>query len=100
MTEEVQPGEELWVSPRLRRPLHEVPSELHTGLCRLYNLQLLMHQNAIHAVVVIGALFVIISGGIDLSVGSVAALVTGAIPYSTGDIVNVDGGFHLRRFPP
>ena len=40
----------------------------------LYNLQLLMHQNAIRAVVVIGTLFVIISGGIDLSVGSVAAL--------------------------
>ncbi len=43
-------------------------------LLSFYNLQLLMHQNAIHAVVVIGALFVIISGGIDLSVGSVAAL--------------------------
>jgi len=49
----------------------------------LYNLQLLMHQNAIHAVVVIGALFVIISGGIDLSVGSVAALaaVSTALAY-------------------
>jgi NAD(P)-dependent dehydrogenase (short-subunit alcohol dehydrogenase family) len=31
---------------------------------------------------------------------AVAALVTGAIPFSTGDVVNVDGGFHLRRFPP
>jgi NAD(P)-dependent dehydrogenase (short-subunit alcohol dehydrogenase family) len=30
---------------------------------------------------------------------AVAALVTGAIPFSTGDVVNVDGGFHLRRFP-
>jgi 3-oxoacyl-[acyl-carrier protein] reductase len=30
---------------------------------------------------------------------AVAALVTGAIPYSTGDVVNVDGGFHLRGFP-
>jgi 3-oxoacyl-[acyl-carrier protein] reductase len=29
----------------------------------------------------------------------VASLVTGAIPYSTGDIINVDGGYHLRRFP-
>jgi ribose transport system permease protein len=49
----------------------------------LDNLQLLMHQNAIHAVVVIGALFVIISGGIDLSVGSVAALaaVSTALAY-------------------
>ena len=30
---------------------------------------------------------------------AVAALVTGALPFSTGDVVNVDGGFHLRRFP-
>ena len=30
---------------------------------------------------------------------AVAALVTGAIPFSTGDVVNVDGGFHLRKFP-
>jgi NAD(P)-dependent dehydrogenase (short-subunit alcohol dehydrogenase family) len=30
---------------------------------------------------------------------AVAALVMGAIPFSTGDVVNVDGGFHLRRFP-
>jgi 3-oxoacyl-[acyl-carrier protein] reductase len=30
---------------------------------------------------------------------AVAALVEGAIPYSTGEVVNVDGGFHLRSFP-
>ena len=30
---------------------------------------------------------------------AVAALVTGAIPFSTGDVLNLDGGFHLRRFP-
>jgi NAD(P)-dependent dehydrogenase (short-subunit alcohol dehydrogenase family) len=30
---------------------------------------------------------------------AVAALATGAIPFSTGAVVNVDGGFHLRRFP-
>ncbi len=28
---------------------------------------------------------------------AVAALVTGSFPYSTGDVFNVDGGFHLRR---
>jgi NAD(P)-dependent dehydrogenase (short-subunit alcohol dehydrogenase family) len=30
---------------------------------------------------------------------AVAALVSGAIPYSTGEVVHVDGGYHLRRFP-
>jgi len=30
---------------------------------------------------------------------AVAALVTGAIPFSTGDALNLDGGFHIRRFP-
>jgi NAD(P)-dependent dehydrogenase (short-subunit alcohol dehydrogenase family) len=30
---------------------------------------------------------------------AVAALVTGALPYSTGDVVHIDGGYHLRRFP-
>jgi NAD(P)-dependent dehydrogenase (short-subunit alcohol dehydrogenase family) len=30
---------------------------------------------------------------------AVAALVTGALPFSTGDVVNIDGGYHLRRFP-
>jgi len=29
-----------------------------------------------------------------------AALATGAIPYSTGDMLHVDGGFRLRKFPP
>ncbi|HEV3260130.1 MAG TPA: 3-ketoacyl-ACP reductase [Gemmataceae bacterium] len=30
---------------------------------------------------------------------AVAALVTGAVPFSTGDVLHVDGGFHLRKFP-
>jgi NAD(P)-dependent dehydrogenase (short-subunit alcohol dehydrogenase family) len=30
---------------------------------------------------------------------AVAALASGALPFSTGDVLNVDGGFHLRRFP-
>jgi NAD(P)-dependent dehydrogenase (short-subunit alcohol dehydrogenase family) len=28
---------------------------------------------------------------------AVVAIASGAFPYSTGDIINVDGGFHLRR---
>jgi NAD(P)-dependent dehydrogenase (short-subunit alcohol dehydrogenase family) len=30
---------------------------------------------------------------------AVAALVTGALPFCTGDVLNIDGGFHLRCFP-
>jgi NAD(P)-dependent dehydrogenase (short-subunit alcohol dehydrogenase family) len=30
---------------------------------------------------------------------AVAALATGGFPYSTGDAINVDGGFHIRKFP-
>jgi 3-oxoacyl-[acyl-carrier protein] reductase len=28
---------------------------------------------------------------------AVAALVADSFPFSTGDVLNVDGGFHLRR---
>jgi NAD(P)-dependent dehydrogenase (short-subunit alcohol dehydrogenase family) len=28
---------------------------------------------------------------------AVAAIVSGALPFSTGERINVDGGFHLRR---
>ena len=30
---------------------------------------------------------------------AVVALATGAIPYTTGEVLNIDGGFHLRGFP-
>jgi ribose transport system permease protein len=40
------------------------------------NIQVLMHQSAIPGVAALGMLLIIVSGGIDLSVGSVVALVT------------------------
>lgn len=30
---------------------------------------------------------------------AVAALASGAFPFSTGDVLNIDGGFHIRQFP-
>jgi 3-oxoacyl-[acyl-carrier protein] reductase len=30
---------------------------------------------------------------------AVASLATGALPFSTGDVINIDGGYHVRRFP-
>jgi 3-oxoacyl-[acyl-carrier protein] reductase len=30
---------------------------------------------------------------------AIASLVTGALPFSTGDVLNIDGGYHVRRFP-
>ena len=39
-------------------------------------------------------------GGSGLDVGkAVALLVSEGLSFSTGDVLNVDGGFHLRRFP-
>src|SRR5262245_49386196 len=49
--------------------------ELHNFLS-LRNLQVLVQEGTIPAVVALGMLLVIISGGIDLSVGSIIALVT------------------------
>jgi NAD(P)-dependent dehydrogenase (short-subunit alcohol dehydrogenase family) len=38
--------------------------------------------------------------GTSADVGrAVATLVTGALAFSTGDVINVDGGFHIRKFP-
>jgi ribose transport system permease protein len=42
----------------------------------LGNLQVLVHGNTVPAVAALGTLIIIVSGGIDLSVGSVVALVT------------------------
>ncbi|MFO0810740.1 MAG: ABC transporter permease [Gemmataceae bacterium] len=42
----------------------------------LRNLQVLVHEGTIPGVIALGMLMVIVSGGIDLSVGSIAALVT------------------------
>src|SRR5947209_17836108 len=42
----------------------------------LANIQVLMYSGTVPAVVALGALLIIVTGGIDLSVGSVAALVT------------------------
>jgi ribose transport system permease protein len=42
----------------------------------LANLQVLLHTSSVSAVVALGMLVIILSGGIDLSVGSVVALVT------------------------
>jgi len=42
----------------------------------LANIQVLLHKNSIPAVAALGMLLIIVSGGIDLSVGSVVALVT------------------------
>jgi ribose/xylose/arabinose/galactoside ABC-type transport system permease subunit len=49
--------------------------ELRTFLS-LDNLRVLLHKSAIPAICALGMLLIIISGGIDLSVGSVCALVT------------------------
>jgi ribose transport system permease protein len=55
--------------------INNFPGELDKFLS-LRNLQVVMHEITIPGVVALGALLVIVSGGIDLSVGSVIALVT------------------------
>jgi len=30
---------------------------------------------------------------------AVASLAVGALPFTTGDVLNIDGGYHVRRFP-
>jgi 3-oxoacyl-[acyl-carrier protein] reductase len=36
-------------------------------------------------------------GSVDDVARAVVALAEGVLPYSTGEVINVDGGFHLRR---
>src|ERR1700682_1451232 len=57
----------------------------------LDNLQLLLNRNAIQMVVVLGALFVIVSGGIDLSVGSVVALAAVATVLAYRAVLGLTG---------
>ena len=57
----------------------------------LDNLQLLLNRNAIQMVVVLGALFVIVSGGIDLSVGSVVALAAVATVLAYQQVFRLTG---------
>src|ERR1700739_1121838 len=42
----------------------------------LHNLQVLLHTSSVTGVIALGMLVIVLSGGIDLSVGSVVALVT------------------------
>src|ERR1051326_8952439 len=49
--------------------------DLHRFLA-FSNIQSMVHQSIIQGIVALGMLLIIISGGIDLSVGSVVALVT------------------------
>jgi ribose/xylose/arabinose/galactoside ABC-type transport system permease subunit len=65
------------------------------------NAQVLVHDNTIPAVVALGMLLIMISGGIDLSVGSIVALVTVVtmwvyrLLYAGPGAVPLLGGLHL-----
>src|SRR3954452_13192883 len=52
-----------------------IPRGQATGFSSASNVKVLLHKNSVAGVIALGALLVIVSGGIDLSVGSVAALV-------------------------
>jgi ribose/xylose/arabinose/galactoside ABC-type transport system permease subunit len=65
------------------------------------NVQVLVHDNTIYGVAALGMLLIMISGGIDLSVGSVVALVTVVtmwvyrLVYAGPDAVPILGDLHL-----
>ena len=46
-----------------------------------YNLENLIRRTSLYGIISLGAAFVIITGGIDLSIGSVIALVGGLVPW-------------------
>ncbi len=71
-----------------------VRGQLHSFLT-LYNLQLLLNGNSIQMVVVLGALFVIVSGGIDLSVGSIVALAAVATVLAYQSLLSATGSVGL-----
>src|ERR1700749_930882 len=59
---------------------------LYTGLSsdrflRVGNIENLVHRTALFGILSVGAAFVIITGGIDLSIGSLVCLVGVLLPY-------------------
>ncbi len=76
-----------------------------TGALKLFlsvgNAQVLVHDNTVYGVVALGMLLIMISGGIDLSVGSVVALVTVVtmwvyrLVFAGPGAVPLLGGLHL-----
>ena len=55
------------------------------------NIQLIFNQNAIRMVTVLGTLFVIVSGGIDLSIGSVVGLSAAAAVMTYRPVLAASG---------
>lgn len=53
------------------------------------NLRNIIHQNSFIGIIAIGMTFVIISGGIDLSVGSMAALIGGLSIYAMNKLIGL-----------
>ncbi|HZT81106.1 MAG TPA: ABC transporter permease, partial [Gemmataceae bacterium] len=71
------------------------PSGRLGSFLSLPNLQVLLHANTIAGVAALGMLLVIVSGGIDLSVGSVVALVT-VVTMTAYNAVYVRTGSQLQ----
>lgn len=59
------------------------------------NLQAMLHQYAVPGIVALGMLLIVISGGIDLSVGSVVALVTVVTMQTYKEVAGTDGAWLL-----